>query len=292
MNWLVIVNPKAGRGGDTAERTRAAMTAVGAEGDIVETDSAEHLTAVVHEGIAEGRSKFVAVGGDGTVNLVADALLRHEHDQPPVLGVLPAGTGCDLVRVFGIPQSIEQSASHLVGDETYLIDAAHISGPWGERYFLNIAQAGIGAASARTADRLSSLGKARYQAAFWATLPKFRGATTRLEVGKRSYHGPAIAVIFANGQFFAGGMNVAPKATFISGEFDIQVFAAKKRHALSLFPRVRLGVHLRHPLVKRFKGPEFSLTTDESWPVEADGEFLGHTPLTGRVVPGAIALKI
>lgn len=292
MSWLVLINPGAGRRSNAVQRTEAALAGSGIEADLVVTRNPDHLRQTVDEAVLEGRDQFVAVGGDGTVNMVVDALMRHQHPRPPLLGILPAGTGCDLLRVFGIPQSIEQAVRHLEGDETYVVDAAHLSGPWGERYFINIAQAGIGAASARNADRFAGIGKARYQAAFWATLPAFRVANAQLEVGKRSYAGPAIAIIFANGQFFAGGMNVAPKATLVSGEFDIQVFAAQKRHAFTLFPRVRLGVHLNHPRVKRFRGPEFLLTTDEPWPVEADGEYLGHTPLRGRVIPGAIALKI
>jgi YegS/Rv2252/BmrU family lipid kinase len=292
MSWFVLVNPAAGRGKDVIGRTRAALVEHEVAAEIVISESAGHLRSLVDDAVADGRRRFVAVGGDGTVNLVVDALLRHAWEEPPTLGVLPAGTGCDLMRVFGLPQSIEGAVSHLLGDEVYVADAAVLTGEWGDRHFINIAQAGIGAAAAKMSDRMSGLGKLRYTAAFWMTLPRFRSAVCQLSAGGRSFEGEAIAVILANGQFFASGMNVAPKASLMSGEFDLQVFAVRKRHAFTLFPRVRYGLHLNHPRVKRFRAGAFRLETDDPWPLEVDGEYLGSTPVEGRILPGAVALKI
>lgn len=291
-NWYVIVNPNAGRGTDLVARSEQALAAHGLTTEIVASAGPEAVAEMVDEAVGAGWDHFVAVGGDGTVNLVVDAILRHPWDVPPTLGILPAGTGCDFVRVFGISQELEAAAAHLAGESTYLCDAGALTGEWGIRYFLNVAQAGIGAASVPAAARMPRLGRRRYEAAFWMTLPRFKRTSARLTVGDRTFEGEAIAIIFANGQFFGGGMNIAPKAILTSGEADIQVISAPKRSAPLLMAKAKRGLHLGHKEVHRFRGAEWTLTTADDWPIEADGELLGNTPLSGRIMPGALALKI
>ena len=291
-DWFVIVNPSAGRGTDLPARTRSALETAGVRATVSASTGPEDVGRLLGEAVAAGRRHFVAVGGDGTVNLVVNGLLRHEWQVPPVLGILPAGTGCDFVRVFGIPQDVEHAVRHLTGEGTYRSDAGVLEGDFGTRYFINIAQAGIGAASATTADRLSWLRGLRYQTAFWVNLPTFKRTHVEVSVGTRRYEGDAISVIFANGQFFGNGMNIAPRATVVSGEVDAQVISADKRRAPLLMRKAARGLHLGHPEVKRFRGVEFSLTTVDPWPVEADGEYLGRTPITGRILPGVIDIKI
>jgi YegS/Rv2252/BmrU family lipid kinase len=287
-----VVNPAAGRGTDLLDRTKRALAGQDITASVHVSVDAADLIRLIGEAVVAGQRKFVAVGGDGTVNLVANALLGHEWSEPPILGILPAGTGCDFVRVFGIPQDVEHAARHLVGTETYRSDAAVLEGDWGTRYFMNIAQAGIGAASAITADKLGFLGGLRYQTSFWVNLPGFARTEVTVRVGKRTYQGDAISVIFANGQFFGSGMNVAPKATLVSGEIDAQVISARKRQAPLLMRKAARGLHLSHREVHRLRGADFSIETKDPWPVEVDGEYLGLTPLRGRVLPGAIDIKI
>lgn len=291
-DWFVLVNPSAGRGTDLVARTRAALERSGVAATVRPSTGPDHVEELIADAVAAGRRRFVAVGGDGTVNLVVNGLLAHHWDHPPTLGILPAGTGCDFVRVFGIPQDVEHAVRHLTGDTTYRSDAALIEGGFGRRYFINIAQAGIGAASARTAEKLSVLRGLRYQTAFWLNLPRFKRTGVRVAVGDRTYEGEAISVIFANGQFFGNGMNIAPRATVVSGEIDAQVISAEKSQAPLLMRKAARGLHLAHPEVRRLRGVEFSVETDDAWPVEADGELLGSTPLRGRVLPGAIDIKI
>ncbi|MDP8959010.1 MAG: YegS/Rv2252/BmrU family lipid kinase [Actinomycetota bacterium] len=291
--WWAVVNPRAGRRGQVAARARRALESRGLEALISVPDRAEDVGRVVHDGIAAGHRRFLAVGGDGTVNLVVDALLRRPWGQPPVLGILPAGSGCDLLRTFALPQQMERAVAHLLGDQTYRADVGLLQGHWGERHFLNVAEAGIGAATVRASRRMPRpLGSSRYRIAFWVTLARFRPSDVELRAGRRSYRGPATNVVFANGQFFGGGLNIAPKANLVDGLLDIQVFTGPLREAPALLRRVRGGLHLDHPSVRRLSSEEFDLVTGRPWPVEADGELLGETPLRGRVLPEAIEIKI
>jgi len=292
VKWLALVNSQAGRAPVPPERVAAALRAAGVEADIATPGSREETVEAVHRAVAEGREAFAVVGGDGSVNLVANALLAHQG-LDPLIGVLPAGTGCDLLRTFGIPQSLEAAALHLATDTTYPIDAVTLEGTWGTRYFVNVAQVGVGAAAAETAPRLRrGMGSARYPMAFMARLPRFPVANVTVVTERRTYESRALAVIVANAQFFAGGWNVAPKATLIDGVVDIQVIDTAKRRAPALVPKIVRGTHLLDRAVRRFSAASFEITTDVIWPLEADGDYIGNTPVSGRVVPAALRLKI
>jgi YegS/Rv2252/BmrU family lipid kinase len=293
VTWWVIVNPWAGRTGEIESRTRSALRAATVDHELRVSRSAGHVAELVAEGRAAGAVRFVAVGGDGTLNLVLNAVLAEEMTPVPTLAILPAGSGSDFIRTFALPKDLESGARRLANPETYRCDVGVLQGSFGARYFLNVADVGVAAASVMVADRLPRrLGGIRYAVGFWLNLARFPAREIELEAGGRVYAGRAINVVAANGQFFGGGMNVAPRAALMDGLFDLQVFSGPRRQAFSVMPRVVRGTHLGHPGVTRIAASEFRLTCDPAWPVEADGELLGRGSCTGRVVPGAVDFVI
>jgi diacylglycerol kinase (ATP) len=291
--WRVIVNQRAGRSPVGVDSVRSALDAAGVVADIEVPGTREEAEEAVRIAAKEGATHIALAGGDGTVNMAANVLMNIDGLEPPVLAVLPTGSGCDLLRTFGISQDLAEAARHLAGDEVYPIDVATLEGGWGVRYFVNVAQVGVGAAAAETAPKLNrSLGAVRYPLAFAARLVRFPKARVIVETERRRYESEALAVILANAQFFAGGWNVAPRATLIDGVLDVQIINVRKRNAPALVPKVIRGTHLLDRSVRRFSAATFSIETDVIWPLEADGDFVGNTPVRGRVVPAALRLKI
>jgi diacylglycerol kinase (ATP) len=293
QTWQVYVNRSAGRRAADPALIRDLLRGLGVEHEIHVPGSREETTAHIRASATEGARHFVVVGGDGTVNLAVNALMPLGLDEPPVLAVLPVGTGCDLLRTFGLPQDLAGAAGHLLTQDTYAVDVASLEGTWGTRYFINVAQAGVGAAAAQTADRMGRrLGSSRYPLAFALRLPGFPRARVTVTTERRTIESEALAVILANAQFFAGGWNVAPKATLVDGVLDIQIIDTPKSGAPALVPKVIKGTHLTDRSVRRMAAAEFTVTSEPVWPLECDGDLVGNTPVSGRVVPAAISLKI
>jgi len=292
-SWFVVVNPRAGALGNTLPRVRAALGAQGIEGEIAVPVSAHEMAAAVSEAADDGHTRFVAVGGDGTASLLADALLQRDWSEPPTFGILPAGSGSDFIRTFGFPQSLEEAAVHLTGDTTYPIDVAAVTGSWGTRRAINAIDAGVLGATVKRAEGLTRrLGRLRYQAAFWLTIPGFRPGDVRLTMDQRVWEGRAVTVVLANGQFFGGAVNIAPRATLVDGLLDVQVFACSRLRAIMLHPKAIRGLHLRDPAVHRFQSTAVVLETERPYPVEIDGDYLGETPVRVAVEPAALRFKI
>jgi diacylglycerol kinase (ATP) len=288
--WLVLVNPRAGRKAVDGAVIRDVLAGAGVDAEVEQPASVSEMRRTAVEGSVD--HDLIVVGGDGTVSLVVDALMHAAPERMPTIGILPNGTGCDLLKTFGIPGTMTGAARHLLGTSTYRIDVGRLDGTWGRRHFVNVAQAGAGAAAAQTAPRLPrGWGPIRYPLAFAARLPRFPMAELEVEA-RRGYRGRALAIVLANAQFFAGGWNIAPKAMLVDGELDVQIIDARKWQAPAIVPRIVKGTHLSLPQVHRSSLSSLSVRTSVPWPVEVDGDHIGFTPFDARVIPGAVTLKI
>ncbi|MGB9357742.1 MAG: YegS/Rv2252/BmrU family lipid kinase [Acidimicrobiia bacterium] len=291
--WWVVVNPSAGRGRDLTRQVEAALRKRGISFEIRTSASADTIAGLISEGRAEGYRQFGAVGGDGTANLVLNGLLAEPWTEPPTLGILPAGSGSDFVRTFAIPNNLDGGADHFVDGEQYPVDVGLLEGSFGERYFLNAANAGLAARTVVDAGHLPDwLGSRRYLAGFWTALARTKPAPVEVDSDGRTISAAAWNVVVANGQFFGGGMNVAPRAATMDGLFDVQVFSGPRRHAPVVIRRVVRGTHLTHPAVRRTTGGRVRANIPERWMVEADGEIFGTGSFTASVLQGMLNFKI
>lgn len=288
--WCVVVNPAAGRGGAAPDLLGHHFRTLGADVEVISPDGVDKLREAVADAAGSGAG-IAVVGGDGTLHQAVNAVAELNHR--PKMAVIPAGTGSDFARMFAIPDDVEAAVERVVHGRDYQVDIGVLDGDWGSRYFINVAETGVTAASLVAAHRLPArMGPARYSVGFWMTLPRFRRTQVRVTAGSRVYEGEGIAVVMANGQFFGGGFHVAPRATVVDGVADVQVFAARRLDALPIFQQVRRGVHLKNPKVRRFSSESFSVEADQAWPVEADGEVFGDLPVHGRMIRAHLEFRV
>jgi len=293
---VVIANPHSGRGASLPGIERALRDA-GLDYRIARTGGRGHATELAREALRGGARYLVAAGGDGTVHEVVNGMLG-DDGRPvaadAVLGVVACGSGCDFVRSFGLSGDVAAAVRRLAaGDGVRRIDVARLTcAPGVTRYFVNIAEAGLGGTVvARTAGLPGFLGAARYLAGFWLTLPGFRPATVRLEADGQAYQWRAHNVVVANCRFYGGGMQISPASEPDDGALDVLVMAGPKSEAFTTVPRVYRGTHLPHRNIATLRAARLRVDADPPFDIEADGEVLGTTPATFEVIPGAIRLK-
>ena len=295
---VIIANPRSGRG-----RVEAALPEIerilqdqGLAYRVVRTTHPGHATQAARDALRAGERYLVAAGGDGTVHEVVNGMI--EDGRPlaadAVLGVVAAGSGCDFVRSFGLPGDAVQAAHHLAGDRVRPIDVGSITCADGTtRYFVNIAEAGLGGAVVARAARLSPLLRgARYACGFWLTLPGFRPATVRLDADGQAFEWRAFNVVVANCRFYGGGMQISPKSQPDDGALDVLVMTGPKSDAFTTIPKVYKGTHLPHRNIAELPAVSLRIEADPPFPVEADGETLGTTPASFGIIPSAIRLKL
>ena len=285
------MNPHAGKRSASVDDVEAAFAKHGVQARVTTTRSVEHLRSIVTDAMARGAQNFAIVGGDGTAHQVLNAMMGATSSPDPdlTLSIIPSGSGSDFIRTFGHARGLDAGVARLSDPDLYRVDIGVVTGSFGRVYFLNALNVGVAAASAAKAERLPrTFGARRYTVAFWLALSRFAPARLQVDVDHHSFAGEAINVVVANGQFFGGGMNIAPRATLTDGLFDVQVFQGPRRRAFSVMPRVIRGSHLTHTAVRRYIGSDITIAAPDDWPVEADGEILG----TGNIHVATIASAI
>ncbi len=300
----VIVDPTAGEGRVAAEvgAVERALAHRGLEHRIQVAEAPGDVSRLATAALDEGYRYLAAVGDDGTVQDVVNGMFRDGRTivDSPVLAVMAAGSGCDLVRSFGLPGDVDGASSHLMGENTYELDVMKITargrnGASEVRYAHNVAEVGLHAsATAKAAGFPRWMGNGRRFVGFWAAYAGTRRAVLDVVVDGRPQQHRAWSVIVGNGQFADGGLRLSPRSFPGDGVLDALLFTGPKSDAYRLLPRIfRHGDHVPDPGIKELRA-RVALRIDgpRPLPVVADGSVLGTTPVTFQVVPRQILLKL
>ena len=300
----VIVDPRAGEGSVAAEvgSVRRALERGGLEHRVQIAVAPGDVARLAAAALDEGYRYVAAVGDDATVQDVVNGMFRDGRTivDSPVLAVVAAGSGCDLVRSFGLPGDVDGASSHLIGENTYELDVMKISargrnGSSEVRYAHNVAEVGLHASATSNAAGLPGwMGNGRRFVGFWAAYAGTRRSVLDVVVDGRAHRHRAWSVIVGNGQFADGGLRLSPRSFPGDGVLDALVFTGPKSDAYRLLPRMfRHGDHVPDPGIKELRA-RLTLRIDgpRRLPVVADGSVLGTTPVTFQVVPRQIQLKL
>jgi diacylglycerol kinase (ATP) len=266
-------------------------------GDALFSERPGHLGELAAEAAGGGASLLVIVGGDGSVNEVANGIAGREG---VTLAVIARGTGWDFIRTYGIPHSLAGAIDVARDGVTREIDLGRATyHAWGggeaSSYFANVASAGMSGAIAQRANQTTKAlgGKASY---LWATLAVFAGwkvSEVRVSVDDEIRGGRMHDVVVANGRYFGGGMMICPGASSDDGLFDVLLIGdLTKRDLLVTLPKTYRGRHLPHPKAESLRGATVTVDAPEPLPIELDGEPPGPTPARVEIVPRALRLRV
>jgi len=286
----IIVNPKAA-GGKAIKQ----LPEISAVASSIAPEHFLHVTSSTGDGLARAREfagrgveRIVAVGGDGTFNEVANGIL--ESGNRTALGVVPAGTGCDLPRSLGISSSICASLEFALTGDARPMDVGLAKTSSTERYFLNVAGLGFDAKVADRAQRKKFLsGKKAYMAALAQGLTDFGYIDVRIELDGREIATKAVFVSIANAQYLAGGFHFAPMARIDDGLLDLAIIDDISLPGfVKAVPSVMRGKHLSNPHWSHYTATHLRVSSATPALVQLDGEIAGTSPAEFTVIPGAL----
>ncbi len=226
---------------------------------------------LAEEAIRRGFRRVVAVGGDGTWSNVGNAILR--SGQPVALGLVAAGTGCDLAKTLGIPSRDVGACCRVVLDgATRAVDVGRIE----DKHFLNIAGFGYDVAVLEDSWSVAYLeGSALYLYCALRQLRSYRGFSLETEVdGRPLGRSEMLMVIVANARIFGGGFKVAPHADIEDGKLEAVAFANMGFGGrVSALVRLLRGTHLKHPRVSAVAAKHLVYRFEKPPAYETDGEW-------------------
>jgi diacylglycerol kinase (ATP) len=299
LHAKVIVNPVAG-----AYSTRRKwplisrlLRRVGLSFDYEFTEGVGHAMELARAAASDGYRYLVAVGGDGTVNEVANGILGSAGSGDTSLGVVSTGTGGDFVRSIGIPRDYTSACSCLTSSRRLLIDIGVVEyqskGQSLQRFFVNAAGVGFDAEVVEATERLPKYfgGTIPYLAGMLRTLIGYRNKSVLLSVEGKAETRRILAVVVANGGYFGGGMYIAPRAELSDSLLDLVVIGdIGKFGLLKALPSVYKGTHITHPEVSMARATRITIESSERFLVHADGELLGGGPVSFWLRPAALSV--
>jgi diacylglycerol kinase (ATP) len=303
MRVAVIVNLTARKGG-----ARARWPAIQAElakrlGPVepMFTNAPGHATELARTALAEGVRRFVAVGGDGTVNETLNGLLDPSGrlvEPDAVLCPVPAGTANELCRALGHLANPGRAFDAAASPRTQAIDLMRVrceglDGRPVDRFGYLIVALGLAATiSHRTSQSrwLKKLGEIAY---FLMTPPvtlTYAQRDVSIEVdGVQAGTRRLFTAMIGNTENGGGGMKLLPGARFDDGVLDLIEMGDVSRLGvlLGILPKLYSGTHVRHPKVRTARGASFRFSSDVETLVDLDGEMVGRLPLEVTVLPQA-----
>ena len=296
----VIVNPVAGACATRRKWPviRQQLKDAGLSFDYEYTEGVGHATELARAATSNGYQYLVAVGGDGTVNEVANGILSSTNLRT-ALGMISTGTGSDFARSVGISRDITKVCSSLTGQQRLIIDVGVVeyrrAGKVQQRFFVNGAGVGFDATvvEATEKSRKHFGGTIPYVIGLLRSLFGYKNKSVALRVGSRTETKRVLSVVVSNGCYFGGGMRVAPQAELCDSLLDVMTVGdIGKFELLKAFPTIYKGTHVTHPKVRIEKAGHIAIESSERILVHADGELLGEAPASFWLVPAALSIVV
>jgi diacylglycerol kinase (ATP) len=286
---LIVLNPVAGvtNAVDALDMIQRFCDTRSWDYEIYQTKPDDNVPEIVQQRLKEDVDLVIAAGGDGTVAGVVSGLA---NSKVP-MAILPAGTGNAMARNLGVPLRLEDALELIKGpNQSRKLDLMEIDG----RFFvLNI---GIGVSSL-TMRRTQRNEKRRF--GFFAYVWRAIGSIVHSDmhrftvtVDDQSYRVSATELMIANDRLMGfqpqiDGVEVDPN----DGRLDLFIVRARTiRDYIDLlfgffFRRKRNGNrNLRYLEVRE----QAHIESEFALPVQADGDEVGVTPITVRLVPNGI----
>lgn len=287
-----------GRAHELEPRIRHALRGTDIEATVLETREPGHGERLAAAAVDLGHDRVVAVGGDGTVNEVINGLMSGSAPgaPPPMLGVVPAGSGNDLARSLGLPLAPLDALPVALGERTRPLDLGVASCDGLHRHFHAAGGTGFDAEVAFAMAgrrRRWQRGRAGYFVTTLTELWRYRNRQLRIRLatpdGARQLEGRFLFVAFANGPYYGGGMKITPEASNRDGLLDVCLVGDISRlGALKELPGIYRGNHVNHRLVEIARVLELRIEGPPETRVHLDGEPLGMLPVDIRVKPAAL----
>lgn len=269
--YYFIVNPVAGNGlskkaaADIAKK----LDSENIEYEIVYTSSKGHATELAAKAKDRGIKSIVAVGGDGTVLEVASGLFYSDC----VLGIIPSGTGNDLIKALGIAKDPLLALEVILGGHIRIVD----TGLCGDRPFLNAFGTGLDAQVVIKTNKVKKIFKGflAYLAGIFMAFVTFDPPPITVETDKMHITQKMMFLSIANGICIGGGINIAPKAIPDDGFLDMLIIdKVSKPEVLRYLPTFMKGTHLGLPIVHDYKIKKVQIDSPMPLVIQIDGEVI------------------
>lgn len=263
------------------------------------SEKATQSIELARDAVAQGTDYLIAVGGDGTLNEVLNGMMQNPEEarKNVIYGMIPAGSGNDFAKTMGVTNNLEELKKCMVQDTTVSIDIGlmkftSLEGGEAQRYFINIADIGIGGLVAQILHESPKIfgSKVRYMVGIVKGFLKFRHQPIKFTHDGGEWQGKAMSLCMANGKWFGSGMGIAPQANPTDGKMQLVLLGEVKLiDYIKNLGTIQKCQNVKHPEVHYMDSASCTIEAlGNPCPIDMDGEFIGYTPVVMETKPAAI----
>ncbi|WP_338768063.1 diacylglycerol kinase family protein [Bernardetia sp. ABR2-2B] len=285
---VFIINPVSGtqKKEDIVTLIHETLKLSGIHYDIAYTNFAGHAIELAKQASESNYDVVVAVGGDGTINEIAQTLIKTKT----ALAIIPQGSGNGLARHLGIPLGTEEAIKRLLEPKKIVIDAATANG----NYFFCTSGVGFDAhVSASFASR-AFRGLGGYAYFTLRELFSYKPLNYTLEFDNQQVKKEAFLVTFANASQYGNNAYIAPQADIQDGKLDICILKPfPALQAIKIIWQVFKRTLPQNEYIETYKVSKVKITFDTAIPAHIDGESRGlGTSIEYKVISKALTVWV
>lgn len=269
-------------------------------------------TALARDMLRRGFGKVVAIGGDGTINEVANGFFEESSgardsklrqiNPDAIMGIVPCGTRNVLAKSLGLPEGVIESCQNFVGGAPAKMDVIAVSATdpsdgtrMPQRIFLNAAEMGVGAEIIDRSKKVRSRVKSRLVstvAAIISTVPAYESNFCDLFIDGRKKSINMTMGVVANGKFLGGGFMAAPEASVSDGLLDLLILKdSGSLKMLDELVNIKTGNYAGEDNILYAKAKKVLIKSKErKVTVTIDGEPVGILPAAFQMLPKALTV--
>ncbi|MBQ6401006.1 MAG: YegS/Rv2252/BmrU family lipid kinase [Firmicutes bacterium] len=226
-------------------------------------------------------SRIIVAGGDGTMNLCVNAMVKHDIHLPVAL--LPSGTANDFAYYFELPTDIYAQLDIALGNKTTKADVGKVN----DRCFINVAAMGtmVNVSQKTDPNLKNALGPLAYYLKALTELPQLHPIPVRLITPEQTYEEQIYFMVVMNGESAGGFRKLSPQSAINDGKLDVVAF--RKMPIVEFGPLLFEVVSGRHPENKNvlcFQTDQLRIESEEDMETDIDGEQGEKLPLEFSVL--------
>jgi len=230
-----------------------------------------------------GADRVIAVGGDGTLKLVAECL---KGTTTPI-GIIPAGSANGMAKELGIPININEALELIIRGKPKEIHAVMVN----DELCIHLSDIGFNAYIIKKFDDLPQRGMWGYAKATWKALWSHHLMEVEFEIAGETIRSQAAMVVIANATMYGTGVKINPE-----GKLDDDVFEVilVKKYSVMEIIKIRLtNLPFNPEKIEIFATKNLQIKTKHKVHFQVDGEYMGKVnQVNARIIPTAISIIV
>ncbi|WP_412467031.1 diacylglycerol/lipid kinase family protein [Pedobacter sp. KLB.chiD] len=284
MKLLFVINPGSGsRDTNLKEVISTHFNSKNTEIDLFELPEDCSLDKIKERIKSSKTDRVVAVGGDGTLKLVAECLL----DTETPIGIVPAGSANGMAKELGIPTDIEQALDIL--DEGHL-QKIHVV-KLNDEICIHLSDLGFNAYLVKKFDTLPQRGMWGYAKATWHALWNHKRVDVQLKLKDKTITSKAAMVAVANATMYGTGLKINPDGKLNDDLFEVVL--VKDYSYLEIIKIWITKLPFNPKKIEVFQTAEVKISSKHKAHFQVDGEYIGKVnTVEAKILPAAITVVL